>query len=150
MGLLQSIFGALSRSLDVIDGPPRGVRWRRVRPRPQPPVRAWRAEADCSVETGQGTLRARGGVDYIVDYGGSDRAIVRGDIFERTYARTGDSCYTKRLDVVLRCFTLDRPVMVKTLEGLQRAAAGDWIVEGVAGELWPVPRTKEPAKYEPA
>ena len=67
-----------------------------------------------------------------------------------TYARTGDSCYTKRSDVVLRCFTLDRPVMVKTLEGLQRAAAGDWIVEGVAGELWPVPRTKALAKYEPA
>ena len=150
MGLLQSIFGKRSRSLDVIASPPRGVRWRRVRPKPQPPVRAWRAEADCTVETGQGTLRARGGADYIVDYGGGDRAVVRADIFERTYARAGDGCYTKRSDIVLRYFTLDHPVMVETLEGPQRAAAGDWIVEGAVGELWPAPREKALAKYEPA
>jgi hypothetical protein len=50
---------------------------------------------------------------------------------------------------VLRYFTLDRPVMVETLEGLQRAAPGDWIMQGVAGELWPTPREKALAKYEP-
>lgn len=75
---------------------------------------------------------------------------MRGDIFERTYARVGEGWYTKRSDVVLRYFTLERPVTVETLEGLQRAAAGDWIVEGVAGELWPAPRKKALAKYEPA
>ena len=149
MGVLQSILRGWSRSIDTIDHPPANARWRRVRPRPSPPVRAWRAEADCSVETGQGALKARGGEDYIIDYGGGDRAVVRGDIFERTYARTGDSAYVKRPDIVLRYFTLDRPVMVETLEGPQRAAPGDWIMQGVAGELWPVPREKALAKYEP-
>jgi hypothetical protein len=55
----------------------------------------------------------------------------------------------KRPDLVLRYFTLNRAIMVATLEGPQRAAAGDWIIEGVAGELWPVPRDKALTKYEP-
>jgi hypothetical protein len=40
--------------------------------------------------------------------------------------------------------------MVHTLEGDQKAAAGDWIVQGVTGELWPVPREKALKKYDPA
>lgn len=95
-------------------------------------------------------LKARGGKDYIIDYGGGDRAVVRGDVFELTYARNSDGGYVKRPDIVLRYFTLNRPVMVETLEGPQRAAAGDWIMQGVAGELWPVPVKKALAKYEPA
>lgn len=150
MGLLQFIFGSRPRSRDLIDEPPDNVEWRLVRPRPGTPVRAWRAEGDCKVETGKGALKARGGKDYIVDYGDGDRAVVRSDIFERTYERIGEGRYARRTDVVLRCFTLERPALVTTLEGAQRAEPGDWVVEGVAGELWPVPRAKTLEKYEPA
>jgi hypothetical protein len=149
VGVLQSIWRGRPQPLDTIDRAPRNARWRRVRPKPSPPVRAWLAEADCRVETGQGVLNARGGEDYIIDYGGGDRAVVRGDIFERTYAPAGEGAYVKRPDLVLRYFTLNRPILVETLEGPQRAAAGDWIIEGVAGELWPVPRDKALTKYEP-
>jgi hypothetical protein len=38
---------------------------------------------------------------------------------------------------------------VKTLEGDQQAKPGDWIMQGVAGELWPVPREEALRKYEP-
>jgi hypothetical protein len=151
MNVVQFLFGrGRRRRSDIIDEPPSDVEWRRVRPRPSPPVTAWRAEADCTVETGQGRLTARGGKDYIMDYGGGDRAVVRGDIFDRTYAPLGDGRYAKRTDAVLRYFTLDRPAVVETLEGPQRAAPGDWVMQGVAGELWPVPREKALKKYEPA
>jgi hypothetical protein len=29
------------------------------------------------------------------------------------------------------------------------AEAGDWVMQGVAGELWPVPAAKALSKYEP-
>jgi len=150
VNLLEFVFGARPRALDVIGVPPHSVEWRRIRARPSPPVRARRAEADCVVETGQGGLKARGGKDYIVTHADGARAVVRGDIFDRTYASSDDGSYVKRTDIVLRCFTLDRPAMIETLEGLQRAEAGDWVVQGVAGELWPVPRSKALSKYEPA
>lgn len=150
MSVVDFIFGARPAKREIIDDAPTGVTWRHVRPKPSPPVRARRAEADTSVETGQGTLRARGGSDYIVDYGGGDRAVIRGDIFERTYERVGDDLYAKRTDVVLRYTTLRNPVIVETLEGPQRGEPGDWLMQGVAGELWPVPKDKALSKYEPA
>jgi hypothetical protein len=54
-----------------------------------------------------------------------------------------------RPDITLRYFTLDRPATIQTLEGEQHARAGDWIVEGVNGELWPVPPETAREKYEP-
>lgn len=146
--LVEFIFGSTKKS-DVLDEAPAGVTWRHVHPKPSPPVRAWLAEADTGVETGQGRLRARGGKDYIIDYGGGDRAVIRADIFERTYQRVGAGEYAKRTDIVLRYFTLKRRVVVQTLEGRQRAEPGDWIMQGLAGELWPVPRAKALSKYEP-
>lgn len=136
--------------MQLIDRPPRGVKWRRVRPRASPPVSARRAETDCTVETGQGRLKARGGKDYIIAYGDGAHGVVRGDIFDRTYRPLGDGRYVKRTDIVLRCFILDQPAMIETLEGPQRAEAGDWIMQGVAGELWPAPRESALSKYEPA
>ncbi len=151
MNVIEFIFGARpkNREPDLIDETPQHVAWRLARPKPAPPVKAWCAEADVRVETGQGVLSARGGKDYIVDYGTS-RAVIRGDIFTRTYKPRGGGQYEKRTDIVLRYFVLKRPAIVETLEGPQRGEAGDWVMEGVTGELWPVPREKALAKYEPA
>lgn len=151
MGLVSLLFGGRREPREHIAEPPLNAHWRLVRPRPgQPPIRARLAEADTTVSTAHGQLTARGGQDYIVTYEFDDHAVVRRDIFERTYKPIGSGLYQKRTDVVLRYFTLDRPVIVETIEGDQKADAGDWIMQGVTGELWPVPRAKAAEKYEPA
>ena len=151
MNIVDFFRGGRSSRLGVLEEAPPGAVWRDIRPKPnQPPVRARRAEADCTVSTSQGDMRARGGLDYIVTYDLDDHSVVRAEIFERTYEPLGGGLYRKRSDIKLRYFTLDRPVLVHTLEGDQKAAAGDWIVQGVTGELWPVPREKALRKYDPA
>ena len=153
MNLGEVIFGArpsFARSPAIIKAAPRHARWRQVRPKEDGErVRARRAEADHDVATAQGKLRARGGEDFIVTYEGGDRAVVREDIFEKTYEPDGIGVYKKRSDIVLRYFTLERPALIHTLEGEQRAEPGDWIMQGVAGELWPVAQEKALQKYDP-
>lgn len=151
MNLFTLVFGEKPRRQPPhLSEPPANVTWRSIRPKPnQPPVRAHRAEADCVVETAKGELQARGGADYIVRYDPNDIAVVRGDIFEAAYEPLGGGLYRKRGDVVLRYFTLDHACMIDTLEGPQTAEAGDWIVEGTQGELWPVPAERARAKYDP-
>lgn len=134
----------------VISRPPARVRWRSVRPRDETlPVRAAIAEENAALPNGHGKLQARNGRDVIVSDGGGDQSVVRRDIFERTYEPLGGGLYRKRDDVMLRYFTLDRPALIETLEGPQEAAPGDWIMQGVAGELWPVSRDKALEKYQP-
>ena len=146
MNLIELVVGVRPRW--HIDEPPRNVKWRQARPKPTPPVRAWRAEGDTHVETEGGALVARGGADYIVHYEDGARAVVRDDIFRRTYTSMGGGVFQKRTDIVLNYFVLDRDAVVEALEGEQRAKSGDWVMEGVAGELWPVPRAKAREKYE--
>jgi len=150
---MLSLFSWLApkRDYEVIEQAPVNANWRRVRPKPnQRPLRAHRAEADTEVQGAHGKMRARGGQDYIVTHSPDDRAVVRGEIFGRTYEPLGGGLYRKRPDVVLRYFTLDRPVMVQTLEGLAKAGPGDWIMEGVTGELWPITEESARERYEPA
>lgn len=148
MSLLKRIFG---KPPAVIEAPPRHVRWRAVRSRNrQETVRAWRAEGDHRIRAARGSLLARGGLDYILETADGDHAVVRSDIFERTYEPLGGGLYRRRGDLRLRYFTLDRLALIKTLEGVQEAQPGDWIMQGVAGELWPVPRAEAERKYEPA
>jgi len=150
MNVIEFIIGRRPVIPDTIDTAPDNVTWHAIRPKRGEPVRAWCAESNSTIETSRGTLEARGGEDYIVEYPPGDHAVVRGNIFESTYERVGDGEYAKRTDLTLRYFTLDRPVFVETLEGKQRAEPGDWIVQGMAGELWPVPIAKTASKYEPA
>src|SRR5262249_54299991 len=113
---------SLTRTPVVIRSAPRHARWREVRPKPdRERVRARRAEADHDVTTRQGKLRARGGQDFIVTYAAGDHAVVRADIFEKTYEPDGIGIYKKRSDIVLRYFTLERAALIHTLEGEQRA-----------------------------
>lgn len=152
MNLVNLIFGERPPAYvrQTISAPPRGVEWHEARPRPDNgAVRAWRAEADHNIRTNQGVLKARGGKDYIIEYEDGDHAVVRSDIFERTYEALGGGLYKKRADIILRYFTLKRAALVETLEGAQEAKPGDWIMQGVTGELWPVPREKALEKYEP-
>ncbi|MEQ1812792.1 MAG: hypothetical protein ABL889_22890, partial [Terricaulis sp.] len=72
------------------------------------------------------------------------------DIFERTYRKRIFGGYEKRPDVVYRYFTLPRAAIVQTPEGPQRAEPGDWIMQGVVGELWPVRPDEAASKYAPA
>lgn len=152
MNIVQALFGAAGDAPRIlIDEPPAGVRWRKVRAKAnQTPVRAWLAEKDTHVRADTGKLRARAGQDYVLQYDVDDFAVVRGDIFNATYEPLGGGLYRKNPEVVLRYFTLDRPALVHTLEGPQAAEPDDWIVQGVAGELWPVPREKAAQKYDPA
>ena len=41
-------------------------------------------------------------------------------------------------------------VIISTLEGVQRANAGDWIIRGIKGELYPCRGDIFEATYEPA
>lgn len=146
MSLLDFVFGQRS----VIHHPPTGVDWRAARPRAGgAPVRARVADSDQTVATGAGRLQARSGHDVIVADADGDRSVVRLDIFEKTYEPLGGGLYRKRDDVVLRYFTLDRPALIETMEGQQRAEPGDWIMQGVTGELWPVAKDKALEKYDP-
>jgi hypothetical protein len=149
MNLFTLVFGEKPRP--VLTDAPANADWRAVRPKPnQKPVLAHRAEADCTVETANGQLKARGGHDYIAHYGPDDKAVIRGDIFTATYEPLGGGLYRKRSDIVLRYFTLDHACVVETMEGPQHAKPGDWIMQGVQGELWPMPAEKAEAKYDPA
>ena len=148
----EVIFGAnpFQRSAITIKTGPRHARWRKVRAKSDGQrVRARRAEADHDVTTRRGKLRARGGKDFIVTYDDGGQAVIGGDIFEKTYEPDGIGVYKKRADVVLRYFTLERPALIHTLEGVQRAEPGDWIMQGVAGELWPVAQEQALQKYDP-
>lgn len=134
----------------MLTAPPPGARLRKVRARAAPAKRAWLAGADCRVQTRHGTLLARGGKDYILAHGPCDHSVVRRDIFEIMYEPLGAGLYRKRRDVILRYFTLKRRVIVQTLEGAQVAEPGDWIMQGVKGELWPISPDKARDKYERA
>lgn len=149
MNLVHLVFG--ERPKPTITTPSPQTKWILIRPKDdQTSVRARRAEADCTVETSHGRLQARGGEDFIVTHGAEDHSVVKPEIFERTYEPLGGGLYRKRTDVTLRYFTLNHAATVRTLEGDQHARAGDWIIEGVTGELWPVPPDKAREKYEPA
>lgn len=53
-------------------------------------------------------------------------------------------------DLVLRHAPDTREILIPTLEGIMVASAGDWIIRGVAGELYPCKPTIFAATYEPA
>lgn len=122
----------------VITAPPQGVTWTQVTARTEGrTVRARLARRHGRLRTRRGLATYAPGRHYIVDYGHGDRAVARRDIFERVYRDVGGGKYEKRPEIVYRYFTLPYDVTVSTLEGPEIAKAGDWIMEGVDGELYP-------------
>jgi hypothetical protein len=159
MNLIERVFGARpnrrppmrAAAAPEIDRAPPGALWRSVRPRRSgPPVRAWLAQSDGAIASERGVLHYRRGDDYIVEYAPDDAAVVKRTVFERTYRLRPDGLHEKRTDVVYRYFTLPYAVIVRTLEGPQKAEPGDWIMEGVNGEIWPVRMAKARRKYQAA
>jgi len=133
--------------LEFIDRAPSGVWWREVRPRPNSGVRARKVTHDGVLHTDRGDQDYRAGRHYLVTHPDGDKFVVRSDVFDATYRPIDDGRFVKRTDIVLRYFTLNRPVTVRTLEGPERAEAGDWIMEGVLGELWPIDSDKAHSLY---
>ncbi len=152
MNLMHAIFGErpVSSRAPGLETPPAGVRMRKVRAKAASAKRARLCQSDELVDTEHGKLRARAGKHYIIAHGPGDHSVVRRDIFEATYEPVGEELFKKRTDVIFRYFTLKRRVVVQTLEGAQVARPGDWIMQGVKGELWPVSAETAREKYEPA
>ena len=155
MSLLDFVFGrrpanGKRQPLETIAAPPANADWRSVKPRRLGSVQAELAREDGSIEAGHGALSYEAGNHYIVTTRDGSVSVVRRDIFEQTYRKRMLGGYEKRPDVIYRYFTLDYPVMVETAEGPQRAEAGDWIMQGVMGELWPVSANDAERKYAPA
>jgi hypothetical protein len=123
----------------VIATAPKGVTWTQVTARAQGrTVRAKLARRHGRLRTRRGVLAYAPGRHYIVDYGHGDRAVARRDIFERVYQDVGGGKFEKRPEIVYRYFTLPYDVTVNTAEGPELAKAGDWIMEGVEAELYPI------------
>lgn len=40
--------------------------------------------------------------------------------------------------IPVEAYQTNRPIDIQTLEGVMHANAGDWIIIGVEGEMWPV------------
>ncbi|GAM99499.1 hypothetical protein U91I_03153 [alpha proteobacterium U9-1i] len=155
MTLFELIFGRRPKAirphdLATIETPPENADWRAVRPRRLGRVSAELAREDGAMETEHGTLSYSAGEHYIVTSRDNAKSVVRKDIFEKTYRKRLTGGYEKRPDVIYRYFTLDRPAMIKTPEGPQRAEPGDWIMQGVVGEMWPVSAQEAERKYAPA
>lgn len=145
MDLVDLIIGRAPRSsaptlpATIITTPPKNVMWTQVTARADgQTVRAKLAKNAGRLRTRRGVIAYLPGCHYIVDYGHDDRAVARRDIFERVYAPLGGGRYQKRPEIVYRYFTLPHDVTVNTAEGPERAKAGDWIMEGVGGELYPI------------
>jgi len=134
--VLDIVFGHRPERPPVIDAPPPDASWRAVRPRRGQPVRAQLAPIDGAVRTPRGNLSYKAGAHYIVRRRRGAPSVVQRDMFERTYERGPDGSYARRSDLEYRYFTLLYPCVVQTREGAQRAAPGDWIMQGLDGELW--------------
>ncbi len=147
MTVLELIFGKTHKR--EIAAPPRGVRFTKVRPREgQIPVRAWVADKAGTVRKPNGPLYYQRG-DYLVEHNSEDIGVVRREVFDKSYRAVGSGEYVKRTDIELRYFTLPYDAVILTDEGPQEAKAGDWIMHGLVGEIWPIDADKARQKYEP-
>lgn len=112
-------------------------------------VMAILAKTDGEIQTQSGSdAKYRAGEHYIVDYPSGERQVVRRDIFERTYRNTRPGVFRKKTDIRYRAAVAQEELQVATLEGQRIAHPGDWIMIGVADELWPVPAADAKRKYK--
>lgn len=136
--------------LPTVTAPPTDANWVQVVSRLNPrPVRAKLAHANGVLKTKRGRNPYQRGRHYIVDYAPGDRAVVTRDVFERVYERIGDDQYQKRAGLLYRYFTLSHAAMIATSEGPECADAGDWIMEGPSGEIYPMSPARGLEIYEP-
>jgi hypothetical protein len=93
------------------------------------------------------TLRAGAG-DWAVRDPDGDSWSVRDDIFRATYEQVDGQHWRRRGAVLAR--PARTAEIIDTLEGPATAADGDWVVQGVRGEQWPVPADQFARRYRRA
>ncbi len=50
--------------------------------------------------------------------------------------------------IAVRCFQMEEPFEVETMEGTLKGKAGDWLMVGVQGEMYPIAREIFEKTYE--
>lgn len=99
-------------------------------------VRARKLNAGRTWQSTSGdTFTADAGDWLVADEFGNERTIRDGE-FHASHAPLGDGRW-RRTGTVL-AWRVSEPTAVHTIEGRAVAQAGDWIVQGCAGERWPV------------
>lgn len=109
------------------------------------------ADQDGELTTSWGaTLQVRAGLDMIVGETQGEGRPVRKDIFDQTYQEVAPGEWAKRSDVPVGFVTLTAPQTINTLEGPVPAEAGDVVLIGAIGEMWPIRADKFAQRYDVA
>lgn len=148
-GVAHFVFGRHPAKLPIVAAAPADARWRPVRPRQDRPVGAKLAAKDGIIRSRRGQLSYKAGEHYLLKRPHGAPSVVQRAMFERVYERRPDGAFSKRRDLEYRYFTLAYPCIVRTREGAQRADAGDWIMQGLDGELWPLSPQQGRRLYAP-
>lgn len=91
-------------------------------------------------------MTAQPGDWEVTDPNGDVRSVAAA-VFDRTHEHVDSDRYFRT--GVFRARRAKPGEVVETLEGPVIAAADEWVIEGVAGERWPVPDAHFRASYEP-
>jgi hypothetical protein len=86
--------------------------------------------------------------DWAVRDPDGDSWSVRDDIFRASYEPVDGQQWRRRGAVLAR--PACNAEIIDTLEGPATASDGDWVVQGVHGELWPVPADQFARRYRRA
>lgn len=109
------------------------------------------ADQDGELTTSWGaTLQVRAGLDMVVGEAQGEGRPVRKDIFDQTYQEVAGGEFAKRSDVPVGFVTLAAPQTINTLEGPVPAEAGDIVLIGAIGEMWPIRADKFAQRYDVA
>ena len=113
--------------------------------RPIRKVRARQLERVTEWATANGSrLRGKAGDWELTD--GTRTWTVAADIFAKTYTEVAPHTYQKTGRV--QAVRAVEDALIPTLEGEASIRAGDWVVRGVDGEVWPVPDSEFAEAYE--
>lgn len=101
-------------------------------------ARRWRTANGSDLDAAAG--------DWLLTDGRREWTVAAG-VFDRSYAPLPDGTFRKSAPV--EAVRLTTAVDVPTLEGVSAAVAGDWLLRGVDGELWPVDDGHFRRRYTP-
>jgi len=112
-------------------------------------VEAYQTDKEMIIETSEGPLRADPG-DWIITSINGEQYPCKPDIFEKTYEPVDNSPGKfRKKTIIIEAFQTHKEMIIYTLEGPLRAAPGDWIITGIAGEQYPCKPTIFEKIYEP-
>jgi hypothetical protein len=112
-------------------------------------VAAALASTDGEILTELGTpVRYTAGDHYLVERPSGRRDVIRRDIFERTHRKIGESLYRENDDIRYRAAIAKTELNIATDDGVRTAREGDWVMIGVADEMWPLPADQAKRKYK--